>query len=197
MEKPALTATPIHELLATRWSPCSFLSQRLDEEAVTALLEAARWAASAYNEQPWRLLIATNDDPTNHAKMASIAMEGNRIWAERAPLLILTVTKDRYSHNDAPNPYGWHDLGMATAQLTAEATARGLAVHQMAGFFADAARRVYAIPEGFTPVSLLAVGYPGEPDALPEPLRRRDHAPRRRKDLGEIAFSGTWGAAAR
>lgn len=192
MRKPAFTEVGILPALAERWSPCAISPEPVPEEALKAMFEAARWAPSAYNEQPWRWVIATSEDPVWHAQLAALIMPGNRVWAERAPVLILTAAKERYSHNGQSNPYAWHDLGMATAQLSAEATARGLVVHQMAGFFADAARAQLQIPPEYTPVSMLAVGFPGRVEELPENLRPRDLAPRKRKEIQDLVFNGRW-----
>ncbi|MCB9766219.1 MAG: nitroreductase family protein [Alphaproteobacteria bacterium] len=193
MQKPA--PVDLHPLLRDRWSPRAFSTQPVDEPVLRRLLEAARWAPSCFNEQPWRLLVATHREPDAHRALLEALMEGNRVWAHRAPVLILTFARQTFSHNDAPNPHAWHDVGLAMAQLTAQASAEGLVVHQMAGIRRDHIVETFAIPEPYVPVTGLAVGHPGDAADLPEPLRERELGPRARRPLSELAFTGAWGAA--
>lgn len=192
MEKPIETEHDIHALLRRRWSPRAFAPRPVEPEHLAAMLEAARWAPSSLNEQPWRFLVATQDAPEAFNRLADVLMEGNRIWARRAPALILTAAKMTYERGGLPNHHAWHDVGAATAHLTFEATARGLFVHPMGGFDPKAARQAFDLPEQFEPVAVLAVGYPGDPGALPEPLREREFGPRVRRPLREIAFKDRW-----
>ena len=139
-----------------------------------SLFEAARWAASSYNDQPWSYLVATKDDQQNFSKMLSVLMDMNAAWAKDAPVLAISVARQNFKHNGAPNRVALHDVGAANAQLTMEATSRGLLVHQMAGFDQDKAREVFGIPQGWEPVSAMAIGYPGDPQTLPEKLRESE-----------------------
>jgi nitroreductase len=194
---PHKTATPnhhIHDLLARRWSPYAFSDRPVSEEDLKALFEAARWAASSYNEQPWRYIVATKASAAEFERLLSCLVEGNQAWAKAAPVLALGCTSLRFALNGKPNAAAVHDLGLASASLTLEATSRGLFVHQMIGIVPDKARAVYHIPEDVQPLTALAIGYAAEPDALPENLRDRDLAPRQRKPLAEFVFTGQWGA---
>ncbi|HEY7156001.1 MAG TPA: nitroreductase family protein [Gemmataceae bacterium] len=193
--KQATPDHPIHELLARRWSPYAFADRPVSEDDLRSLFEAARWAASSYNEQPWAYLVATKANATEFERLLSCLVEGNQVWAKAAPVLALGCTNLHFALNGKPNAAAVHDLGLASATLTLEATARGLFVHQMIGILPDKARELYRIPEGVQPLTGLAIGYPADPGALPEKLRERDLAPRRRKPLAEFVFDGKWGTA--
>ena len=196
MQKPATVDHPVHDFIVARWSPRAFSGKPVAPGVLRSLLEAARWAASSYNDQPWSYLVATKDDEKNFAKMLSVLMDMNAAWAKQAPVLAISVARKTFKHNDAPNRVALHDVGAANAQLTMEATSRGLVVHQMAGFHQDKARELFGIPEGWEPVSALAIGYPGDPETLPEQLRKTEMAPRTRKPLSEFVMSGKWGHTA-
>lgn len=193
--KPAAADHDIHPLLRDRWSPRSFSEEALDEETIRTLLEAARWAASCFNEQPWRYLVAPRSNDEAFAAMLACLGEKNQIWAKKAGVLMIACARTTFAHNDKPNRHAWHDVGLANAQLTAQATAMGLGVHQMAGFSSEAARETYGIPEGFEPVAAIAIGKLAPADALPDPLKERELAPRSRKAMSEIAFAGSWSEA--
>jgi len=192
------TATPdhrIHELVARRWSPYAFSQRPVSADDLKSLFEAARWAASSYNEQPWRYIVATQANAAEFERLLSCLVEGNQAWAKAAPVLALGCTSLRFALNGKPNAAAVHDLGLASATLTLEATSRGLCVHQMIGIVPDKARALYRIPEEMQPLTALAIGYAAEPDSLPEKYRDRDLAPRQRKKLTEFVFSGQWGTA--
>ena len=195
MSKRATTDYPIHNLLAERWSPCGFAETPVSTEDLRSLFEAARWAASSYNEQPWRYIIATRDGAEAFEKLLSCLVEANQAWARFAPVLALGIARRTFSRNAAPNRVALHDLGAASASLTFEAGARGLLVHQMSGIDPEKARSLYRIPEDFEVVTALAIGYAGTPSDLPDECRKRDSAPRRRKPLWELVFGGSWGRA--
>jgi nitroreductase len=196
MQKSAITDHPVHDFIQKRWSPRAFSDKRVPPEVLRSLFEAARLAASSYNDQPWSYLVATKDEPENHSKMLSVLMDMNAAWAKQAPVLAISVARRNLRHSGTPNPVALHDVGAANAQLTMEATSRGLVVHQMAGFHHDKARQAFGIPEGWDPVSAMAIGYPGDPEALPEKLRESELAPRTRKPLSEFVMSGHWGHTA-
>ncbi|GIW70753.1 MAG: hypothetical protein KatS3mg102_0295 [Planctomycetota bacterium] len=193
MDKPAPADHPIHELIRRRWSPRAFADRPVAPELLRSLFEAARWAASSYNEQPWRYIVAPREDQQTYGKLLDCLVPGNQRWARHAPVLALSVARLRFTHNDRPNRHAWHDVGAASALLALEATARGLAIHQMAGFEAERARQAFGIPQEFDPVAAIALGYPGDPQALPEDLRERELAPRQRRPLAETVFGGRWG----
>jgi nitroreductase len=193
MEKIAETQVPIHELIRRRWSPRAFSELPVEPHKLLSLFESARWAASASNEQPWAFLVATQEDAKNYENMLGVLVDFNRGWANKAPVLILTVAHTQFEKDGKPNRHGFYDLGQAAANLALQATALGLAAHQMAGFSVEAARERFAVPEGWEPVSVIALGYPGDPDSLAEKLRQREIAQRHRKPLETFVFSGTWG----
>jgi nitroreductase len=196
MHKSAPTDVPIHQLLRNRWSPRAFADKSVPPDVLRSLFEAARWAPSSNNEQPWAYLVATKDDPENFAKMLGTLVEFNQSWAKHAPVLALSVAHLNNARDRKPNRVALHDVGSATAQLTFEANARGLFVHQMAGFDGNKARAVFHIPEDWQPVAAMAIGYAGDPESLPQPLRDRELAPRTRKPLSQVAMTGDWGQTA-
>jgi nitroreductase len=184
---------PVHALITKRWSPYSFASRSVPDEDLCSLFEAARWAPSSYNEQPWNYIVAKKENPEEFQRLLSCLVDGNQVWAKAAPVLALGIAKLRFARDDQPNRAAIHDLGLAAGNLVVEATARGLSVHQMIGILPDKAREIYAIPEGYEPLTGIAIGYAGDPKALPEGLRDRDLTRRPRKPLKEFVFSQTWG----
>ena len=192
MDKPAKIDHPIHDLLRTRWSPRSFDSRSIEPAKLKSLLEAARWAPSSYNEQPWAFLVGIKDQPADFAKVLECLIEFNRGWAGAAPVVLLTVAHLSFDKNGQPNRHAFHDVGLAMANLTVQATAEGLEVHQMAGILPDRAKELFSIPDGWEPVTGVAIGYPGDPNALSEQLRERELAERTRKPLSSFVFSSGW-----
>lgn len=192
MDKPADTDSPIHELLAGRWSPRAFDERPVEPGKLRSLFEAARWAPSSSNEQPWRFVVATKEDQAAYDRLLACLVEGNRKWAFRAPVLILSVACMNFEDEGKPNRHAFHDVGLATENLLLQATALGLAAHPMAGFDIEKARTDLKIPSGYEPVAMIAVGYSGELNVLPEYLQQRELKPRERKPLTEIAFAGQW-----
>jgi nitroreductase len=193
MEKPASVQYPIHSLLCRRWSPMAFSNRGVEPWKLSSILEAARWAPSSYNDQPWSFIVATQDDPGPFQRMAECLEEANADWAVNAPVLILAVAHLRFELTNEPNRHAFHDVGLAMANLVVQATVLGLAVHQMAGFDVERVTAAFGIPIDHEPVVISAVGYSGDPRLLPEPLRRRELAPRSRKPLDQLVFSGRWG----
>lgn len=193
MSKQAQTDHPVHELISKRWSPYGFSDRAVSDADLRSIFEAARWSASSFNEQPWSYIVARKDDPAEFDKLLSCLMEGNQGWARAAPVLVLSVAKRTFTHNDKPNRVAEHDIGLASGNICLEATARGLSVHQMAGILPDRAREVYGIPAGHDVVTGLAIGYAADPANLPETVRARDTALRQRKPLAEFVYSGGWG----
>ena len=186
---------PIHELISRRWSPYAFADRPVSDDDLRSLFEAASWAPSSYNEQPWRYIVATKANPDEFERLLGCLVEGNQVWAKAAPVIGLGCTSLYFEKNGKPNAAAVHDLGLASATLTFEATARGLYVHQMIGIVPDQARQTYGIPEEFQPLTGLAIGYLGDIDQLPETLKPRDEAKRTRKKLSEIVFADQWGTA--
>lgn len=193
MEKLADTKYPIHELLRQRWSTRAFADRMVEPEKIRSLLEAARWAGSSFNEQPWSFIVATKANEEEYERLLSCLVEGNIKWAKHAPVLMLSVAKLTFDRGGKPNRHAFHDVGLAVENLVIQATALGLSVHQMAGFHVEKAREVFAIPDGQEPVAMIVLGYPGDPGGLPEELRERELAPRSRKALRDFVFAGRWG----
>jgi nitroreductase len=193
MEKPAPTEYPIHDLLRRRWSPHSFDARPVPQETLNRLLEAARWAPSCFNEQPWSFIIATKENPAEFERMLECLVEGNRVWARTAPVLMITVASLSFAHSGKPNRHAFHDVGAAMADLTLQAMSEGIFVHQMAGIDTEKARATYRIPATHEPVAGVALGYPGDVNVLPEGLKQRTLAPRSRKPMEQFVFSGEWG----
>ena len=194
-EKRAHNNHPINPLIARRWSPRLFAEGRpVEREKLLSLLEAARWAPSCFNDQPWYYLVFDGSDAGALERARGCLVEANA-WARGAPLLLLSVARENFSYNQSPNRHAQHDTGAASAYLVLQAVELGLVTHQMAGFDADKARREFHIPEGFTPMAMMAVGYPYEGDLnlLDEKPRARELAERSRRALRETAFAGDWG----
>lgn len=178
----------IHELLARRWSPRAFAARPVEPATLARLFQAARWAPSSYNAQPWAFIVATREDAEGYNRLLSTLVDVNRQWAQRAPVLVLAVAKLDFDHIPQPNRHAYYDLGQAVANLAVEATSRDLYIHQMGGFDARAARDLFAIPAGYEPVAVLALGYlEGAPEA---------QAGRTRKSLADFVYSGSWGRPA-
>jgi len=191
--KQASTDHPVHELIARRWSPYGFSDRPVSEADLKSLFEAARWAPSSYNEQPWSYIVATKQQPGEFARLLSCLVEGNQAWAQAAPVLALGCTSVLFKMNGKPNAAAVHDLGLASGNLCLEATARGLSVHQMIGILPDKARELYRIPQSVQPLTGLAIGYAAEAGTLPDKLRQRDQALRTRRPLAEFLFGKQWG----
>lgn len=196
MQKPAETQYPVLNAIRDRWSPRAFADTPVESAKLGSLFEAARWAASAFNEQPWRFIVATKDDPAEYDKALGCLVEANQAWAKAAPVLVLTVISTTFKKNGNDNRVAQHDLGQAAAHLTLQAAALGLATHQMAGVDLDKVREAYSVPDGFEPQTAIAIGYPGDPDTLPEGWARdAETAPRSRNGFGEFVFTGKFGDA--
>jgi len=193
VEKPADAQYQIHDLIKRRWSPRAFSDRPVEPGTLRSLLEAARWAPSSNNEQPWNFIVATKDNQAEFSRLLSCLVEGNSLWAQHAPVLMVSVARMSFEDDGKPNRHAFHDVGQAVANLLVQATALGLMAHQMAGFHPDKVRELYGVPKEFEPVAAMALGYPGDPQSLPERLRTRELAPRERKPLTGFVFTGRWG----
>jgi nitroreductase len=194
--KTAVADHSIHDFLKQRFSPYAFGPREIATADLQSLFEAARWAPSSFNEQPWRYIVGTRKTPDEYERLLSCLVEGNQTWAKHAPVLALGVTRLSFTRNAKPNRVALHDLGLASACLVFEATSRGIYVHQMAGILPDRARELYGIPPEFEAVTGIAMGYPFPPDQVPEEWKGRDLAPRTRRVQAETVFSGGWGQQA-
>lgn len=182
----------IHDLLRKRWSPKSYSSRPVEPEKLAAVLEAARWAPSSFNEQPWAFLVAPKDDAPTYQTLLHCLSERNQRWAQQAPVLILSVAHLYHNDTEMENRYAFHDVGLAVAQLTLQATALGLHVRQMAGFDADHARSAFDIPEDHQPVSVIALGYFAD-DEHSRADSSKTHQPTRvRKPMASFVFRERW-----
>jgi nitroreductase len=193
--KHAETSFEVLMPVRNRWSPRAFSEKPVAAATLKILLEAARWAASCFNEQPWRYIVATKEKPEEFAKMLSVLAEKNQRWAGKAPVLMLSVASKHFAHNKKPNRHYLHDTGAASALMAIQAASMGLQIHQMAGFDGEKARALYGIPEDFEPCAAIAVGYPGTPEMAAEEFRAGETAPRVRKAVEEFVFEGKWGVS--
>ncbi len=193
-ERAAATEHDIHHLLRTRWSPRSFVDRPVEPEKLLSIFEAARWSPSAANKQPWAFIVATRADQDGHGKIVETLTGRNPLWAQNTPVLALAMARVDPQGSPA-NRYAYYDLGQAVAHLSIQATALGLQVHQMGGFDATKARELFGIPADYEPVTVIAIGDVGAPEALPEVLRQRELAARERKPLREFVFADRWGKA--
>jgi nitroreductase len=195
--KHARADHPVLPVIAERWSPYAYDPRPVERPKLLSCLEAARWAASSYNEQPWTYILAERTDPAAFNRALACLVEGNQAWAKNAGVLILTVVSRLFKRNGKPNAACEHDLGLAAGNLVLQATAQGLQAHQMIGIVADKARATYQVPEGHDPITAIAIGYPAAVVAgTTDPLAQRDLPARTRKPLSEMVVS-TWGQAAK
>jgi len=172
-----------------RWSPRSFADRDVSPADLKTIFEAVRWTASSSNEQPWRYFVGTRHSETYKKIFASL-VEGNQAWARSAPVLILNAARTTFSHSQAHNVVALYDLGASAATLCYEATNLGLFTHQMAGYNRDTARKLFNLPEEYTFGAALALGYQGDPSALPNPrFITQESTPRQRKPLSEFVLS--------
>lgn len=194
MKKPALTSTPIHALLAARWSGRAYdAGKPVSRDQLIALLEAARWAPSCYGDQPWRFVVwDRNAAAADWQQALECLAPGNQGWAVKAPLLLLVTADTLFNHNDEPNRWAQYDTGAAGENLCLQAEALGLMAHQMGGFDVAKVRALACVPERYVPMAMIAVGYPAEPDVVEEALREREFAPRKRRPLEELFFDRAW-----
>lgn len=193
MEKPAPVDRPIEEVLRRRWSPRAFAPKVVEREKLLRLFEAARWAPSSSNEQPWRYVMATADEP-ELLEAARSVLEPRNAWATKVPVLVCVVARTTWTKDNTPNPHGIYDTGQATGHLLVQATAMGIFCHQMSGFDVEKARAVFRIPDNHEPVAMMAIGYYGDPAILEERRRQQEFAPRARRPISEFVFSGRFGA---
>ena len=194
-DKKAKTAVPVNDLIAKRWSGRAYDAGRpVSEEHIIALLEAARWAPSCFGDQPWRYIICNkNKNQTAWDRAYTCLAEGNQSWAKDAPVLILSIADSIMSKTGKPNRWGQHDTGAATMSLCIQATELGLMVHQMGGFDADNSRKLFSVPEQYTPMAMMTVGYQLPTDKIEGEIREREFADRARNPIAMNFFEGTWG----
>ena len=194
MDKPADSSAPLHPIIGARWSPRAFdPAGEVSEASLRALLEAARWAPSNGNTQPARYLVGRRGTDT-HSRIFETLNRGNKTWAGAAAVLLLACAVT--VNEKGPIPHADYGVGLASQNLVLQAVAEGLAAHQMGGFNPEAARALFALPDDVRPLTVIAVGPSGPADLLPEDMRAKELAPRRRLPLDKIAFTGGWGTPA-
>jgi nitroreductase len=186
--KHAPDVAGVEDLIRRRWSPRAYSNKEVSATELKTLFEAARWAASSSNEQPWRFLVGRRGDET-YQKIFNALVEFNQSWAKSAPVLVLSVAKKTFTGKGSPNRCALHDTGAATANLALQATANGLHSHSMAGFDPEQVRASFAIPSDYDIGAVTAIGYFGDPASLPEHLHKMEVSPRQRKPLEEFVFS--------
>ena len=194
--KRAATAHPVMDTVARRYSPYVFQEKEVEPEKLLSCLEAARWAASSYNEQPWFLLVASRRDSQSFDKVLGCLMEANQTWARRAGVLMIAGVARQFAKNDKPNRCAEHDLGLMMGNLTLQAVELGLAVHEMAGIDLERTREVFQIPDGYDPWVAAALGYPASAAGdVDSGIAQRDQNPRSRKAFEEFVFQDQFGTA--
>lgn len=193
MSKTAVVRHPIHEFIAERWSPRAFERREISSSDLGSLFEAARWAPSAYNDQPWNFIVARRGESDVFAPILDCLVEGNRVWAKEAAVLMIAVARTAFRHNGKPNRHAIYDTGQAVAWMSVQATALGLRVHQMGGFSTTKVRDLLGVPDGYEPITALALGYEGDPRDLPETLQLSERAERQRNTVDEFVHSPAWG----
>jgi len=191
--RPASQVPGLLEFITGRWSPRAFEPRPVEPDKLLRIFEAARWAASSFNEQPWHYFVASRDD-AHRAKIESFLVEANS-WAKVAPVLVVASASTIFSRNGKPNPVAIHDLGLADAWMTLQALQEGISVHGMAGFDTARAQVELRMPGDWRAVAMWAMGYPGSQESLVEPLRSRELEPRTRRPLSETVFAGETGKA--
>jgi nitroreductase len=185
----------VHNLISERRSIRAFSDRRIDDDKLITLLEAARWAPSSMNEQPWRFIIARRENTEAFNRMLASMNEQNRNWAKNASVILLTLAAKKISKFDHANEYAWHDVGLAVGNLSLQAMAMDIYLHQIGGFSKEAASQHFNVPDEFQPVSMIVLGYSGNVESLPIPLRERELMPRKRKPLSELVFINNFGVS--
>ena len=180
----------INSLILNRWSPRSMTGEELDEDTIMSLFEAARWAPSSYNNQPWRFIYAKRNSP-HWNKLFNLLAEPNKVWTKNADVLIVVVSRKNFEHNEKYSITHQYDAGAAWENLALEASARGLAAHGMQGFDYEKARIDLEIPDNFDVMAMIAIGKKGPKENLPPELQNKE-LPNNRKPLNEIVMEGTF-----
>lgn len=185
------TTISLNPLIANRRSPRAFDPTPVEEDQMYRLFDAARRAASSFNIQPWRFIYAHKETDDHFQALLDSLMEPNQIWAEHAPVLMVTLA-GKYNNNGDPNAHAWHDVGLSMGNLTLQAMTEGLFIHQMGGFYPEKVRENFAISDDYDPVAVVAIGYPGNPDYLPENLKKAEENPTPRLKVEEVVSRGKW-----
>ena len=191
MSKHNPTDYPALNAITQRYSAYQFADKLVETDKLRSLFEAARWAASSFNEQPWRFIVATKGDSVGYEKALGCLVEANQGWAQAAPVLAIGIAKQAFTYNGSPNRVAQHDLGQAAAHMALQAADLGLVIHQMAGIEQDKIVSAYNIPDGFTAETAIAIGYP----AIDTKLNDAESKARQRKPFDDFVFGDDWGKA--
>jgi len=178
-----------HELIARRWSPVAFDSRPIEAAKIQLLFEAARWAPSSMNAQPWRFIYATRE-MQEYSMLFDLLDEGNKVWAGTAPLLMLGLSQVISTYKNRPNRFAFYDTGMAVGNLLLQATHMDLFVHQMGGYDVERAKEVLVIPTRYEPAAMMAIGYKGDPSQLPPKEAEREQKDRTRMEIDQFLVPG-------
>lgn len=192
MKKPTNNNYPINDLLKQRWSPRAYSEKLVEREKLQSIFEAARWAPSSMNEQPWRFIVGIKGEKTWEMIFDTL-VEWNQQWAGKTPVLVLNLAKKTFTYKGRPNVTYAYDTGQAVAMMVTEAANQGLFSHQMGGFSAKKAAELFEIPGDFQPISVTAIGYYGDAEELPPDLYKSEMEERKRKQLSEVVFSNCFG----
>ncbi len=188
MIKIAKTKYAVNELIKARWSPRSFSQTPIPRDTLESLFEAAIWAPSSRNEQPWRFICGIKGEGENYRKILHSLVQWNQKWAQSAPVLAIGLVKSNSDYHNQPNIYAHYDLGQSVSILSVQAISNNLYVHQMGGFDKEMVRKAFALSSEFEPVIVLAIGYIGKAENLPDDMRELEEKPRSRYDLDRILF---------
>jgi nitroreductase len=184
----------IHELIKKRRSPVIFSDRTVEDEKLELIFEAARWAPSSNNQQPWRFIVTKKEDSKAFNRLFDCLSPSNQLWVKNVPVLALSIAETISGYNKKVNKYAFHDVGLAVGNLLLQATALGLYVHQMGGYDKDKARINLGIPDGYDPVAAIALGYIASSyEGFPEELVEKEKSPRKRRPLKESVYYGKWG----
>ena len=190
--KKAKTSAAVSKMVQFRWSPRSFQNKAIEKNKLMSVFEAARWSASAFNEQPWRFIVGLNGDDTFN-KILDTLVEFNQNWAKKASVLILNIYKPNFTHNNKPNVTAAYDLGQAVSAYCLEAVNQDLVAHQMSGFDVEKANVAFELGDEYASMSVTAMGYLNKPDALPEDLFKIELQNRMRKTIENMVFTDKLG----
>lgn len=181
----------ILEIIQERWSPYSFSPAPVESFKLKAMFEAASYAPSCNNEQPWQFVFSTQDEKEVFDDYVEFLADGNKVWARHAYALVISMAHTRFSHSGKPNRHAFHDTGMAVANLLSQATALDIYVHQMAGYSVEKVKEYFSLGDDIEPVAMMAIGYLGDGSLIPPELLKRDENRRPRKSITEFVFKNS------
>lgn len=176
------------DIIKNRWSPVSFSTEPVEEYKLRSIIEAAGYAPSSMNEQPWVFIMTTKQYPDKFNDIIGLLDESNQIWARHAYALIISLARMNFAYKNRINKYAFHDTGLAVGNMLVQAQSMDILVHQMGGYSAEKVKKYFSLPEGIEPVTVMAVGYKGDGRELPEELKKRDNTRKPKRNISEFAF---------